>query len=88
VVVHAGAGEGDLGVGVAVALGEPRQVVEHVLLGHALGQLERPVEAQRLGDVLEQLLDRAGADALEHRPPVLVGGAGVARHAAPFTSSW
>jgi hypothetical protein len=88
VVVHPGARERDLGVGVAVARGELREVVEDVLLGHALGQLERAVEAHRRRHVLEQLLDRARADALQHLAAVLVGRAGVARHAAPSTSFW
>jgi hypothetical protein len=52
-------------------LGEP---VIDLGLGFAVGQLERAVEAQRLRNVLEELVDRADADRVEHRPAVGVCG--------------
>ena len=58
VVVHPGADEAGLRVGVRVARRERRELVEDLGLGEPVGQLERAVEAQLGGDVCEQLLDR------------------------------
>ncbi len=42
-------------------------------LGQRLGHVERPVEAEPLRDLLEQLVDRGDADRREHRFPVGLG---------------
>ena len=73
-VVHPGAEEAGLRLGVGVARGERRQVVVDLGLGAARLEVERPVEPQRLGDLGEQLVDRADADRVEHRLAVGVGG--------------
>ena len=78
VVVHPGAEERDLVFGRDVAAREVAQVRVHLLLRLARRQVDRPVEPDALGDVGEQLVDRAGADGLQHRLPVGVGGGGVA----------
>ena len=66
-VVHPGADEAGLGVGVGVARGELREALEDLGLREPVGQLERPVEAQLGGDVGEQLVDRVDADRRQHR---------------------
>ena len=48
-----------------------RRVVD-LGLGLPVGKLQRPAQAQVGGDVLEQLVDRLGADRLEHLGPVAV----------------
>ena len=78
VVVHAGAEERDLVLGRDVARRQVAQVRVHLLLRLAGRQVDRPVEPDALGDVGEQLVDRRGADRLEHRLAVGVGGGGVA----------
>ena len=80
VVVHPGAEEADLRVGVGVARGERGEAVEDLGLREPVGQLERAVEAQLGRDVGEQLLGRGDADRLEHRRPVGVGCGRVATH--------
>jgi hypothetical protein len=67
VVVHAGAEKAQLRIGIGIPCRERAQVLEHVLFGHAIGQVERPVEANLGGDLLEELRRRAGADLSEHR---------------------
>jgi hypothetical protein len=74
VVVHARPEETELGVGVCVALGERRQVVEALGLREPERQIERAIEAQPSGDLGEQLVDRAHADRIQHRAVVRVGG--------------
>ncbi len=74
VVVHPGAEERDLVVGGDVARGERAQVREHLLLRAPLRQVERAIEADALGERLEQLVDRGDADELEHLRAVGVGG--------------
>jgi hypothetical protein len=54
VVVHPGAEEGDLLVGVPVARSERGQVVEHLLLGHAVGQLKRPAQPHAVRDLARE----------------------------------
>ena len=69
-VVHAGAEEADLLVAVPVAGGQGGDVLVDVLLGHPRGQVERAPQADRLGDRLEQVLERADADRGQHLPAV------------------
>ena len=81
-VVHPGADEADLGVGVGVARRERREEVEDLGLREAVREVERAVQAQVGGDVGEQLVDRVDADRVEHRLAVGVGGGGVAAHSS------
>ena len=74
VVVHPGADEADLAFGVLVARRQRRQPLEDLGLAHPVRQRQRAAEAQRLGDLLEEVVDRAGADRGEHLRPVGVGG--------------
>src|SRR6185503_219615 len=78
VVVHPSTEERDLVLGRDVAAREVAQVRVHLLFRLARRQVDRPVQPHVLRDVGEQLVDRAGADGLEHRLPVGVGGGGVA----------
>ena len=80
VVVHPGADEADLRVGVRVARGERRQLLEDLGLGEPVGELERAVEAQLGRDVGEQLGRRIDPDLAQHRRPVGVGCGRVATH--------
>ena len=73
VVVHARAEEAELGIGVGVPRGERAQVLEDVLLGHPVRQVERAVQADLRGDLLEELLGRLSADLREHRRPIGIG---------------
>jgi hypothetical protein len=73
VVVHPGAEEADLGVGVAVASRQRGQVVVHLLLGQPRREVDLAIEPDRLGDVREQVIDRADADGAEHGLQVLLG---------------
>ena len=79
-VVHPAAQEADLVLGRHVARGQVAQVRVHLLLGLAGREIDRAVEPDALGDVGEQLLDRADADASSIASPVGVGGGGVATH--------
>ena len=81
VVVHPGADEADLPFGVGVARRQCRQALEDLGLAHPLRQVQRAAEPQRLGDLLEELVDRADADRGEHLGPVVGRGGGVAGHA-------
>ena len=74
VVVHPGAEEADLLFGVGVPPGQRREALVDLGLAHPLGQVERPAEAQRAGDLLEQLVDRLDADRGEHLGAVVRGG--------------
>ena len=69
-VVHPGADEADLLFGVGVARGKRSEALEDLGLAHPRGQRQRPAEPQRLGDLLEQVLDRVDADRGEHLGPV------------------
>ena len=73
-VVHPRPQEAELGVGVGVSLRERGQVVEALGLREAGRQVERARQAQVRGDLGEQVVDRADADRVEHRPAVGVGG--------------
>ena len=55
-------------------------MVERLRLGEPVGELELAAQAQVGGDVGEQVVELAGADRLEHRRPVGVGGGRVAAH--------
>ena len=66
VVVHPGADEADLLFGVGVARRQRRQPLVDLGLAHPVGQRQRAAEAQRLGDLLEELVDRVDADRGEH----------------------
>ena len=72
-VVHARAEEADLGIGIGVPGRERAQVLEDVLLGHPVRQIESPVQADLGGDLLEELLGRLSADLGEHRRSVGIG---------------
>ena len=61
-----------------MAVAEPGQVVVHLLLGAARGQVDRAPQPDRVRDVGEQVLERSGADRAQHRVQVLVGDGGVA----------
>jgi hypothetical protein len=74
VVVHPGADEADLRFGVGVPSGQRRQALVDLGLAHPGGQLERPAQAQRGGDLLEELVDRVDADRGEHLGAVVGGG--------------
>jgi hypothetical protein len=73
VVVHAGAQERDLVLGADVAGRQVAQVGVDLLLGLAVREVERAAQPHALRYVGEELVDRADADALEHRPAVGVG---------------
>ena len=88
VVVHAGPEEGDLLLGAAVAAGERGEVLVDLLLGAAGREVELAAEPDRLRDVREQLLQRAGADRAEHRLQVLVCDSGVAAHPGLYEPSY
>ena len=66
VVVHPGADEADLRFGVGVAAGERGQALVDLGLAEPVGQRQRPAQAQRLGDLLEELGGRIDADRVEH----------------------
>jgi hypothetical protein len=73
VVVHPGAEEAELAVGIGVPGGERGELVEDLGLRAPAGKLERAVEPNLGRDVGEQLVDRVDADRREHRLPVRVG---------------
>ena len=79
-VVHPGADEADLGVGVGVARRERGEQVEDLGLREPVREVERAVEPQVVGDVGEQVVDRVDPDLGEHRRAVGVGGGGVSTH--------
>jgi hypothetical protein len=66
VVVHAGAEEAELGLGVRVAGGEGCEQVVDLGLRLTVRELQVTVEAEVGGDVPEELVDRLRADRLEH----------------------
>ena len=84
VVIHPGAEKARLGLGVGVPRSQCREPVVHLGLGLSVRQLERAAEAESLGDVLEEVVDRADADRFEHRAAVLVGGGRIAAHDPPI----
>ena len=71
VVVHPGAEEADLLLAVGVARGQRRQSLVDLGLAHPRRQRQRAVEAQRLGDLREELGGRLDADRGEHLGPVV-----------------
>jgi hypothetical protein len=73
VVVGAATREAHEVVRAAVAGGERGEIRDDLHLGHALGELERPVQADGFGDLLEQLVDARAADGLEHPGHVVLG---------------
>ncbi len=81
VVVHAGAEEADLGLGVGVARGERPHPFVDLGLAEAVGEVEVAVEADPGGNV-EELVDRGGPDRGQHLGALAVGDGGVAAHAA------
>ncbi len=72
-VVHARAQEADLGIGVGVPRSQRAQVLEDVLLGHPVRQVEQAVEPDLRRDLLEELLGGLSTDLREHRRPVGIG---------------
>ena len=70
VVVHPSAEETGLRLRVGVARGERREKLVDLGLALAVGQIERAVEPDRLGNLLEQIADRIDPDLGEHLPPV------------------
>jgi hypothetical protein len=80
VVIHARAEERDLVLGGHVLAGERAQLSEHLLLGPAGVQRQRPGQPQARGDVGEQILDRRDADLRQHLAAVGLCGRCVARH--------
>src|SRR5262245_52114764 len=79
-VVHAGAEEARLRLGVRVPRGKGGQQVVDLGLGLAVRQIEPTAQSERLRNVLEELIDRGDADGVEHGPAVFVRGGGVAAH--------
>ena len=73
VVVHAGAEEADLGIRIGVPGGERAEVLEDVLLGHPVRQIQSPVQADLRRDLLEQLFGRLSTDLGEHRRSIGIG---------------
>jgi hypothetical protein len=73
VVVDAGAQERQLLPGLDVPLGEIGQMGDDLLLREGRLEVELAPEADRLGDVGEQVLDARDADRGEHGVPVRVG---------------
>ncbi len=57
-----------------VALGQGGQVVEALGLGEPGWKVQIAVEPYLWRNLLEELIDRRGADGVEHRLPVGVGG--------------
>ena len=91
VVVHAAAEEADLVLCARVPGGQRPQVLIHVLLGEAVGELELAAEAHTLGDLaVEDLLQAVHADRGEHPLQVLRGYGCVAAQAAlqPSQPAW
>jgi hypothetical protein len=80
VVVHAGAEEAQLVLRRDVLRRQLAQVAVDLLLGLALGQIQRPAEAHPFRQVGEQGVDRVGPDRREHRAAIVVGCGGVAAH--------
>jgi hypothetical protein len=72
VVVRPCAGEADQVLGRAVPPGECLEVGQDLHLGDAVGKVQGPVEANRPGDPLEQLVHARQADGLEHLIDVVV----------------
>ena len=66
VVVHPGADEADLRLGIGVAGGERREPLVDVGLALSPGKRKLPVEAERLGDLVEKIVDRLDADRSQH----------------------
>ncbi len=87
VVVHPGAEEADLLLAVGVAGGERGEALVDLGLAHPLRQGQRAVEAQRLGDLGEELVDRVDPDRGEHLLAVGGRGGGVAAHAVKATEA-
>ncbi len=81
-VVHPGTEERDLVVAVHVAARELGQLLRHLLLGDAVGKVERAVEPNPFRDVGEQPVERVDADRRQHLLPVALGGRRVPAHAA------
>ncbi len=79
VVVHAGAEEADLRLGIGVARRERAHPLVDLGLAEAVGQVESTVEPDVRGDV-EELLDRGDADRVEHLATLVAGDRGVAAH--------
>ncbi|OJU80124.1 MAG: hypothetical protein BGO11_12475 [Solirubrobacterales bacterium 70-9] len=73
-VVHPGTDEADLRFGVGVPPGQRRQPLVDLGLAHPGGQVERPAQAQRAGNLLEELVDRVDADRGQHLGAVVRGG--------------
>ncbi len=63
-----------------VAVGEFLHVGEDVGLADPVGQLQAPLQAQRLGDHVEQLVDRVQPEEGEHARHLLVGMRDVGAH--------
>jgi hypothetical protein len=72
-VVHPGAQEGQLAAGVDVARRQLRHVGDQLGLGQRRPHVQRPAQPQALGDVGEQLGQRADADPLQHHLEVALG---------------
>ena len=72
-VVHPRAEEADLDLGVDVLLGQRGEPLIDLVLAQPVLELELAVEADLVGDLGEQLVDRGGADRLQHLPAVGVG---------------
>jgi len=66
-----------------VAGGEPAQLAQQVALGQGRGQLQRPREARRGGNLTEQFLDGGDTDRRQHLAHVLLGMGQVAHGRLP-----
>ena len=72
-VVRTRASETHQLVRVPVASREAAEVRDDLHLGDAVGQIERPIESDGLGDLVEQLVQAGDADRAEHLAHVVVG---------------
>ena len=71
-VVGAGAGEADQIVGASVGGGQPSQVGKDLHLGDPFGEVQRPVQPDRGGDLIEQRIQPVEPDPGQHLPYVVV----------------
>ena len=88
VVVEAGAQKAQLLLGAGVALGQRAQMLVDLLLGEAVGQRQRPVQAYSRRDLaVEDLLHRGHPDGLQHGGEIRGCDGGVATQVARLSLS-
>ena len=72
-VVGAAARETDQILSGPIATGEGCEVGQDLLLGYPAGKIQRSLQAEALGDLGEEVVDRGNADRREHLANVVVG---------------